>query len=298
MACFDGKNGWPLRSIVWRPDSATATIVLLNGRGDFIEKYAELVGDLLAKGFAVVAMDWRGQGLSGSMTAPPRRTHIDNFALWIEDAQIWFNTIVRKYCSAPFKLLGHSMGSHLGLRLMHDNPCFFEKAVLLAPMLGFQTHPFSNKISRQVAKLFVDLGQGQRFSFGQMPYSSLFNSAVRMNKLTSDKVRFDHEAAAIAANPALSIGGASYGWVLAAFKSFDLLASAGYAESIATPTLILTAERDVLVNNDACAAFAARMPHALYEIIADGRHELLRERDAIRQLVFSKALDFFKSCDA
>lgn len=298
LAHFEGKNGWPLRSIVWKPASATATIVLLNGRGDFIEKYAELVADLLAKGFAVAAMDWRGQGLSGNMTDPPRRTHIEDFALWVEDAQIWLDTVVTKYCPSPYKLLGHSMGSHLGLRVMHDRPDFFEKAVLLVPMLGLQTHPFSNVFARRVAKMIVGLGQGERFSFGQLPYSPLFNNVVRMNRLTSDRVRFDHEAAAIASNPALAIGGASYGWAVAAFNSCDLLAAEGYAESISTPTLMLVAEREVLVKNEATAAFAARMPHATYEMIADGRHELLRERDAIRQLVFSKVLDFFVSCAA
>jgi lysophospholipase len=295
LAHFEGKNGWPLRSIIWRPASAAATIVLLNGRGDFIEKYAELVADLLAKGFAVAAMDWRGQGLSGASTEPPRRTHIDDFSLWVEDAQIWFSAVVAKLCPAPFKLLGHSMGSHLGLRILHDSPDFFEKAALLVPMLGLQTHPFSNKFARRVAKMIVGLGQGERFSFGQLPYSALFNNVVRMNRLTSDRTRFDYEAAAIAANPNLAIGGVSYGWAVAAFNSCDLLATAGYAESIAIPTLILAAEREVLVSNDASAAFAARMPHAIYEVIADGRHELLRERDAIRQLVFSKVLDFFES---
>jgi len=40
-----------------------ATILLLAGRGEFIEKYAtEIVGELLERGFAVIAADWRGQG--------------------------------------------------------------------------------------------------------------------------------------------------------------------------------------------------------------------------------------------
>jgi hypothetical protein len=41
------------------------TIVLLTGRNEFIEKYFETIGNLTANGFAVAAMDWRGQGGSG-----------------------------------------------------------------------------------------------------------------------------------------------------------------------------------------------------------------------------------------
>ena len=47
------------------PERPRGTVVLLTGRGEFIEKYAtEVVGELLERGFAVVALDWRGQGLS------------------------------------------------------------------------------------------------------------------------------------------------------------------------------------------------------------------------------------------
>jgi lysophospholipase len=293
---FEGRNGWPLRSILWAPTQARETIVLLNGRGDFIEKYAELIGDLLRKGFAVAAMDWRGQGLSGEMSPPPRRTHIEDFSLWVEDAQLWCETIVKPVCPAPYKLLAHSMGGHLGLRLMHDTPGLIDRAVLLVPMLGIKTHPFSTKFARRVAKMLVQLGQGERFSFGQLPYNSaLFNSVARMKRLTSDKLRFEQESAAIAINPALAIGGVSNDWVVAAFNSCDLLAGPGYAESILVPTLMLTAEQDVLVENGAAEKFAQHMPNGRCELIVGGRHELFRERDAIRDIVLAKIFNFLQA---
>jgi lysophospholipase len=290
---FCGKDGWPLRTMIWCPQNAAQTIVLLNGRGDFIEKYAELIGDLLAKGFAVATMDWRGQGLSGEVTPPPRRTHIEDFDIWLSDASLWLCDVVQKNCPGPYYLLAHSMGGHLGLRLLHDMPEVFAHAVLLAPMLGLQTPPFSVKFARRVAALAVHMGQGERFGFGQLPYSALFQSAIRMNRLTSDKARFEQEAAAIDANPALAIGGVSYAWVHAAFSSCQLLEGTGYAEAIATPTLFLAAEREVLVDNVAMQAFAARMPAAQFEIIADGRHELFREREAIRTNVLRKIFMFY-----
>jgi lysophospholipase len=295
---FKGRDGWPLRTIYWTPEPARETILLLNGRGDFIEKYAELIRDLLVKGFAVAAMDWRGQGLSGEMTPPPRRTHIEDFGLWVEDAQLWCDTIVKLACPAPYKLLAHSMGSHLGLRLMHDTPGLIDRAVLLVPMLGLKTHPFSIKFARRVTKMLVQMGQGERFGFGQLPYSALFNTAVRMNRLTSDKARFEQEGAAIAANPALAIGGLSNSWVVAAFNSCELLASPGYAETISTPTLMLTAEREVLVENAAAESFAQRMPNAHCELIADGLHELFRERDAIRDFVLTRVFRFLQASAA
>ncbi len=290
-----GNDGWPLRAMMWSPQKAHATILLLGGRGDFIEKYAELIEDLLARDFAVATMDWRGQGLSGEMTLPPRRTHISDFGVWLDDAQQFTDQLVKSKCIEPLYLLAHSMGGHLALRLMHELPGRFERATLLAPMLGLQTHPFSTKFVWALATLAVRTGQGERFGFGQLPYGPYFNSAIRMNRLTSDKARFAQESAAIALNPALAIGGVTYAWLAAAFQSCALLASPGYAERIATPTLFLTAAREMLVDNDATQAFAARMPQAQYELIADGRHELFRESDPVRQIALGKLFDFFQS---
>jgi lysophospholipase len=292
---FKGRDGWLLRSIIWTPIAARSTILLLNGRGDYIEKYAELVEDLLANGYAVATMDWRGQGLSGETTKPPRRTHINDFTLWVDDAKLWFETVVTPHCPGPFKLLGHSMGGHLGLRLLHDLPGKIEKAVLLVPMLELQIHPFSSTFIRRAAKIVAALGFGARFAFGQNPYSPKAHSETRMNRLTSDKVRFAQEEEAIKANPALAIGGVSFGWLVAAFNSTALLMSRGYAEAIVTPTLVFAAEREMLISNVTNAAFVGRMLHATYEVIADGRHELLRERDEIRQSVLAKLLHFFQS---
>jgi lysophospholipase len=292
---FKARDGWKLRSIIWLPEAAKATVLLLNGRGDFIEKYAELVGELLANGYAVATLDWRGQGLSGELTKPPRRTHIHDFALWVDDAKFWLETSVAANCPAPYKLIGHSMGGHLGLRLMHDLPDFVEKAVLLVPMLELEIRPFSGKLIRWVAKVIVALGLGSRFAFGQNPYSAEVHSDTRMNRLTSDKVRFAQEEAAIKANPALAIGGVSFDWLVAAFKSADVLMSPGYAEAIVTPTLVFSAEHEMLISNTTNENFVRRMPNCIYEVIADGRHELLRERNEIRQYVLTKLLHFFQS---
>ncbi|HXZ17468.1 MAG TPA: alpha/beta hydrolase, partial [Roseiarcus sp.] len=59
------QDGVRLRSVRWTPvGSARGTVAVFGGRGEFVEKYFEIAGDLLARGFAVAALDWRGQGLS------------------------------------------------------------------------------------------------------------------------------------------------------------------------------------------------------------------------------------------
>src|SRR5581483_7014275 len=46
------------------PAGRKGTLVVLQGRAEFIEKYFEVVHDARSRGFAVAMLDWRGQGFS------------------------------------------------------------------------------------------------------------------------------------------------------------------------------------------------------------------------------------------
>src|SRR6185369_17770496 len=99
-----------LRYARWNaPGRARGTILLLTGRGEFIEKYAtEVVGDLLARGFAVAALDWRGQGLSDRPLPEHDAGHIDTFATYIADLKLFLDTIVAPGAVQPVLTICHS----------------------------------------------------------------------------------------------------------------------------------------------------------------------------------------------
>ena len=65
--------------------AARGTVAIFAGRAEFIEKYFEVVGRLLARGFAVATLDWRGQGGSARQLKNPRKGHIDDFSLFERD---------------------------------------------------------------------------------------------------------------------------------------------------------------------------------------------------------------------
>jgi lysophospholipase len=281
-------DGWPLRIMRWRPRDAGPPLLLLNGRGDFAEKYAELAQDLAAAGYEVIAPDWRGQGLSGSLTTPVRCTHIDDYAQWVDDARV---VIAALNFSGPLFMVAHSMGAHLGLRLLHDQPKSFRAAVLLSPMFGIRTAPVAPLLARVMADTAVRLGRGRMPLIGQaLPGAE--PPAIRMNRLTSDEQRFNQEKAATDANPALAIGGITYGWLAATFRSLDLIRKPGYAGSIGVPTLMMLAGREILVDNDAARRIAAAMPRCDVQEYRESRHEMLREADDIRTPALETLLAF------
>ena len=101
-----------LRYALWNASgTARATVVVLSGRGEFIEKYStEVVGELLQRGFAVAALDWRGQGLSDRPLPEHDAGHIDDFATYVADLKLFLDTIVAPDAARPVIALCLALG--------------------------------------------------------------------------------------------------------------------------------------------------------------------------------------------
>ena len=100
------------------------------------------------------------------------------------------------------------------------------------------------------------------------------------------------EHRAIESNPDLALGGVTYGWLAAAFDSIDLLLSEGYAEKILSPVFIISAGRDKIVSETAQKAICSRMDKCRFVSISESYHEILKERDNVRN-IFWREFDGF-----
>jgi lysophospholipase len=266
-----------------------ARILLLNGRADFLEKWAGVVADLVALGASVAAFDWRGQGGSGR-EVPNGAGHIDCFETWIDDLdRIWPWARETLEGDAPWVALGHSMGGHLLLRwLARQRLQPFARIVLTAPFAGFAM-PASGLLGL-AARAACRLGMGKSYAPGQRPYGPERMAPARMGILTSDTDRFLDEGRWVAANPALAVGGVTWGWLAAADRSLKALARADLAAL--PPALLLLAERERLVSNRSALAIAGRLPASETHVIANAAHEILREADGPRQEALSRIAAF------
>src|SRR5262245_3852458 len=138
---FLERAGGLVRYAEWNvPGTVRGTVVVLPGRGEFIEKYAtEIVGELLGRGYSVMAMDWRGQGLSDRPLADRNKAHIDSFATYIADLQLFLDKVVSPLATRPVVALCHSMGAHIALRTVAQNgPGPLSAAVLVSPMTALR----------------------------------------------------------------------------------------------------------------------------------------------------------------
>jgi lysophospholipase len=284
---WPARDGWPLGLGTWR-EGARGTLLLLNGRADFLGKYAEALWHWRERGWAIAAPDWRGQGLSGRLGRTPLHGHADSVDPWLDDLA----TILGRLADWPRPLvaLGHSMGGHLLLRALAGGLAGPERVALTAPMLGLRL-PLPRPLAAAVAGAAVALGAGGRFAPGQRGRLPPATERLRARVLTSCPERQGDEAWWLERHPERRLGGVTWGWLAAALASLRALDAPGVVEGVRLPVLALLARDERVVDGAAAKRMLARLPHGRYAQM-EGRHELLREADGPRAAVMAR-LDAF-----
>ncbi|MBN8913562.1 MAG: alpha/beta hydrolase [Rhizobiales bacterium] len=293
------RDGARLRFVRWDATRGPrrGTVCLLGGRGEFVEKYFEVVADLRRRGFAVATMDWRGQGGSSRALANPLKGHVGSFSEYDSDLTVFMKEIVLPDCPPPFLALGHSMGANVLLRNAARPGSWFERMILCSPMIAIadQRVGYPQVLARAYAEIGCLLGFGRSYIRGgsdriveQGPFDG--------NLLTSDRERWYRNKAVLDTNPALGLGSPTIGWLRAAYRSMGLVSSEGFAASVKVPMMIFVAGKDEIVSSRASEDFAVGLKVGTHVLLPSARHEILQEADSIR-LRFWAAFDAYLGLD-
>jgi lysophospholipase len=280
LRSFDGLR---LRYRQWRADNTNnrGIVVVLGGRTEFIEKYLETIGEINARGFDALSFDWRGQGLSDRMLPDCEKGYVKSYEHYVRDLKYVLEKTHLIHNNKPVYIMAHSMGGHIALRYLRQYTNPVAKAILIAPMIQVRTFPAPVQLMRLLSRWMVRNG----WPAAIMPTpgrNDSFDRPFAINRLTSDRVRFNRVCQLMTENPHLVVRGITFGWLDATFDSIEKLQQPGYVRSIQTPVMLVTAERDYVVANRATTRLAAELPnHRLVEV-ALANHEILQERNALR----------------
>ena len=281
VATILAVDGMRLRAARWHPAGVSrGTVVLVQGRAEFIEKYFETISELLARGLTVVAFDWRGQGLSARELDNSRKGHIDDFSLYERDLDAILDQVLTPFCPKPWFALGHSMGGAILIRQARAGRSPFERLVLTAPMLELHGLRFPGLL-RFIAKTLDLMGLGAAF-IPRGGETAMLTLPFDQNKFTSDEKRYRRNADIAARAPHLAIGDPTIGWIDAAFAIFDEFADPEYPRRTLTPILIVAGAGDRIVDLNVMEHFASRLKAGRLIMLSRGRHEILMEKDDIR----------------
>lgn len=284
-------DGVELRFARWPPPPGRkGTVCVFTGRTEQIEKYFETVRDLRDRGFAVAALDWRGQGHSARRLRDPRKGYVRDFADYETDVETFVREVVLPDCPPPHFALAHSMGGAVMLRVARAGRRWFDRMVLSAPMIDLPGRATSLPV-RLLLRTMRLAGQGGRYVPGGNDV--LTNTEpFAGNPLTSDPVRYARNAAIIAEAPTLGLASPTIAWADTAFRAMHGFKAADYPSRIRQPLLMIAASHDTVVSTAAIEEFAYHLRAGAHLVIAGAKHEILQEQDRYREQ-FWAAFDAF-----
>ncbi|MCR5867230.1 alpha/beta fold hydrolase [Aquincola sp. J276] len=293
-----GKGGLMLAYAAAEPAAPRASVVIVNGRTESLLKYKEVFHDLWRQGYAVYALDHRGQGLSPRLLPQqPHKGHVASFDDYVDDLAAFVDGVVRpRSAGRPLLMLAHSMGGGIGTLYLERHPGVFRAAALSSPMHA----PNAKVVASATAGCLWFKATG-----GLCPtcYAGLLDKGfeptpfdAQRNELTHSAVRHAIVQQAIADAPQTALGGPTRGWAAAACRASDeLIAQAGRIDA---RLLVLQAGADTAVTPEGQAAFCAALapqvrPSPCPLRLEGARHELLVESDRHRLPAMTAILDFF-----
>lgn len=275
-------DGQRIRVGHWNADGLKGTVLMFAGRTEYIEKYGDAANEFRKRGYAVVAIDWRGQGLADRMTPIRRMGYVGKFQDYQMDVAALMAHVSALNLPKPYYLVGHSMGGCIGLRALMDG--LKVKAVgFSAPMWGISLaaplRPFA-WVSSFIAR---SIGQGMTFPPQQSAENYVLKEVFEANTLTRDKRMWDIMRAQLQAQPDLALGGPSMHWLNESLREMRRLST---RPSPDVPCLTFLGSAEAIVDPDRIHQRMAKWPGSDLQILQDAEHEVMLEVPATRARVF------------
>lgn len=266
-------------------------LIVSPGRAESSLKYAELCYELKGSGFDIIVMDHRGQGFSERYFGVEGHGHVERFQDYSYDLLAVIEHFQERKKYRKTIGLAHSMGAAIALNTQLLDKNTFSGLILSSPMLKI----LSRKIPEPLAAMTLDL-------LGRSPLNTkplykrkeskdqraLFES----NLNTGCPHRFSFHRDLEKRHPQLLIGAPTYGWLREAARLSRSVMKNKKALDIGI--LLMQAEEDEIVCNRAQDKFAHEVNNCRLIRLKEARHEVLHERDSIRNRALVQIHKFLK----
>ena len=264
-------------------------VLLLTGWSESLLKYTELIREIYDEGYSIYVMDFRGQGLSERETPLQHISFVKNFQDYVWDTHSFINQyMTQDNPKEQISIVAHSMGAAVSVLLAASFPEKIRCMALSAPMLRINVTEAFESVADKITRSLLFLGKGEKLMLGQRKNKNEIDFPD--NVVTHSKARFDVWMKTLEDNPKIRIDGASSAWVAAAIQAtrdFPQVKS-----KLKTPTLILQAEEDRVVNNKAQDRFVENNSLVKKIVVKKAFHELFMEEEEKRKIAVKETLKF------
>ena len=273
-----------IRTCIWSKNNK-GLIIFLNGRNEYIEKYNDVYEKFQERGYSVITLDWRGQGLSEKEKKFSNFGHVNDFSEYQIDLESVLNYYNVNKILGKKILVCHSTGCLIGLRFLQNEGFSFDKAIFLAPLWGGS---FYQKIVSKLCILLKKIGIKKINLTYNLNKPYILNTNLEKNCLTSDFENFKKLQDNIKKNPQLNVGPPTLSWIASAASEIINLRPKMKLE---IPSLIFFGEKDIIISYKDIKKKLDKELNNIF-IIKEGRHELLIEKREIVDFVWKKIDNF------
>lgn len=289
--CVWLKPGAARIRVAWWTAGKKGTVFLLPGRTECIEKYGRAAGDLIDRGFSVISIDWRGQGLADRPLADRRAGHVGDFSEYQQDLDAMLAEADRAGLPKPYFMLGHSMGGAIGLRaLLRGLP--FAAAVFSAPMWGIAMAPWLRPVASVVTALAGPLRFGTLYAPTTSAECYVLDTPFDENVLTGDREMWAYMRGQLEAEPQMTLGGPTITWLgLALRECAELLA----APAPKVPTICALGTLEQIVDVPKVHLRMAAWANGQLDLYPGAQHEIMMEGPSVRSRFFDRAASLFEA---
>ena len=281
-------------------------LVIVPGRSEGYLKYQELTFDLYQQGYDIFIIDHRGQGISERLLTNTHKGYVDSFEDYSTDLHLFIKQIVSQHSSEKPYLLAHSMGGLISARYLQKYPEVIKAAVLSSPMIAIN----SARIPKWLGKVLIYSGEqlNQWLSNDAWYFLGQGNSKedayhlknFSNNRLMQSQVRYQQFTQLYQSTPDIQLGGVTFHWLAEALKAENIVFK--NLAQLTTPTLVLQAGADRVVDNDAQDTFCRQLnkkhpkscPNGQPIVIDNARHELFFEADHYRDQALQHLMYWFE----
>ena len=280
---------WPAAPLPGQPEAGT--VLLFPGRSEYVEKYGPTAAALVAAGWHVVTLDWRGQGLASRHHPDPMLGHVTDFAEYQADVAALMAWVAGKGLPQPFQLLSHSMGGCIALRSILDG-LPVQTAAFSAPMWGIKLFPTVEPVAVNLAGFLHRNGQGHRLTPTTTRASYVLHAGFRRNMLTRDPEMWHWMRQHLTHHPDLALGGPSLTWLHAAFTEMRALSRIA---SPRLPALTVLGSSERIICPRAIRRRMAGWPGGKLDLYRRSQHEVMMEVPQHRVRCHAEGLALFAS---
>lgn len=269
---FSGFDGKSLYYEYFQVQDSRGAVVILHGLSEFTGKYHEFAWYLLNQGYDVFLYDQRSHGKSCRLTDRIDLIHVAAFRDYQKDLDCFLDQVVRKATNGPLYLYGHSMGGAVAVQYVGKHPGIFRKAVLSAPMIEPLTGSVPPAVARWGLLGYCLVGRGKRKFWGSEEFDPEYPFSRSQDRSLA---RFRWNAQARLADKRLCTTPLTIRWVQQSVSLRRKLTCRRFLKKLQTPILMLCAEQDRLVSEEAQKQFAERCSLCRRLVVPESTHSML-----------------------